>query len=98
MTLYPDIMIEAVANVPVTAINVPEGCVLRTFPPQVQVHYVVGAKQYNNIDVSNFTVVADYSSTAGGEQKKCQLRLVKSPRAARNPYLSTTQVDYLIEQ
>ena len=98
MTLYPDIMIEAVANVPVKAINVPEGCVLRTFPPQVKVHYVVGAKQYNTIDVSNFTVVADYSSTAGGEQKKCQLRLIKSPRSARNPYLSTTQVDYLIEQ
>lgn len=98
MTLYPDIMIEAVAMVPVTAINVPEGCVLRTFPPQVQVRYVIGATQYNHIDTSRFTVVADYTDTDGGTSEKCLLRLVKAPREARSPVLQTPQVDYLVER
>lgn len=97
MTLYPDIMVEATANVPVTAINVPEGCTLRTFPPQVQVHYVIGASQYKHIDVNTFEVVADYESTEDGTTPKCALRLIKAPRMARNPHLPTSQVDYLIE-
>lgn len=98
MTLYPDIMTEAVTMVPITAINVPAGAVLRTFPAQAQVRYVIGASQYNSIDTSTFTVVADYESTENGTSPKCTLRLAKSPSIARNPVLLTTQVDYLIEQ
>lgn len=98
MTLYPDIMTEATATVPVTAINVPEGCILRTFPPQVQVRYAVGASQYNAIDVTSFSVVADYADTSGGTAEHCPLRLAKAPRTARTPVLLTPQVDYLVEK
>lgn len=98
MTLCPDIMTEAVTYVPVVPINVPAGTTLRTFPAQVQVRYAIGASQYNAIDTTSFSVVADYNSTEGGSAPKCVLRLVKSPSMARNPIVQTTQVDYLIEQ
>ena len=98
MTLFPDILVEAIASVPVTPINVPEGCTMRTFPSQVQVSYVTGASRYNSIEVSHFMVIADYSSTNDGEEKQCPIRLIKSPSEARNPKLKTANVDYLIEQ
>lgn len=98
MILYTDIMTEAVTSVPVSAVNIPPGSILRMFPSQVQVRYVVGASQYKQIDENDFRVVADYATTQGGTANKCQLRLVKSPRVVRNPTLTISEVDYLIEQ
>lgn len=98
MTVYPDIMTEAVSSVPITSINVPVGVVLKTFPSSVDVRYVVGTSQFKNLNDADFEVVADYQSTNDGTADKCQLRLVKSPSAARSPMLLTSEVDYLIEQ
>lgn len=98
MTLYTDIMTEAETVVPVTPAHVPVGTILRTFPTQVTVRYVVGASQFKNVNESDFMVEADYSSTGNGTTSKCQLRLVKSPKVVRNPMLMTTEADYLIEQ
>lgn len=98
MTLYTDIMTEAVTMVPITPANVPAGKLLRMFPSQVQVRYVIGASQYKQIQESDFSVIADYETTTDGTADKCKLRLVKSPRAARNPMILISEVDYLIEQ
>lgn len=98
MHVFPDIMTEAVALVPVTTQNVPEGSTMRTFPASVQVRYAIGASQYNAVDMSSFSVVADYNTTENGTSAKCNLRLVKAPRTARHPVIMTPQVDYLLEQ
>ena len=98
MTLYTDIMTEVTTTIPVSAINVPDGYVLRTFPSQIQVKYVIGASEYKKIDEHDFKVVADYSTTEDGSTPKCQLRLLKFPRTAHNPVLESSEVDYLIEQ
>ena len=98
LTLYPDILIEGSAMVTVTPINVPEGYTMRTFPSQIQVDYVVGASRYNSVDVSRFTIYADYAATDNGAEKKCPLRLVKSPSEVRHPVMKETHIDYLLEQ
>lgn len=98
MTLYPDVMVEATTSVPVIPTNVPVAKTLRTFPSQVDVSYVIGASQYKKIGVSQFTVVADYQSTADGTAEKCSLRIVRAPREAHNVRLAVSAVDYLIEQ
>lgn len=98
MTLYTDIMTEAETMVPITPVNVPDGMMLRMFPSQVSVRYVVGASQYKSINEADFKVEADYNSTDGGQTNKCQLRLVRSPRLVRNPTLSISETDYLVEQ
>lgn len=98
MTLFTDIITEAMSMVPITSVNVPAGSILRTFPTQVQVRYVVPASEYKHIDEDDFEVVADYATTDEGTSDKCQIKLVKSPRAVRSPMLSVSEVDYLIEQ
>lgn len=98
MTLYPDVMIEVTTSVPIVPTNVPVTKTLRTFPSQVDVSYVIGASQYKKIGVSQFTVVADYNTTADGTAEKCNLRIVRAPRDAHNVRLSLPSVDYLIEQ
>lgn len=98
MTMFTDIMTEAVTNVNITSINVPPNYVLRTFPSQVQVRYIIGASQFKKINENDFSVVADYMSTNEGTTEKCPIRIVKSPKEARNPMLSVSEVDYLIEQ
>ncbi len=98
LAIYPDIMIEATAMVPVQTINVPERSVLRVFPSHVQVQYIVGASQYNRIDMNEFMVVADYENTDKGTSKHCPIRLIKAPKEVRSPLLVVSQVDYLIEQ
>ena len=98
MTLYPDILVEATINVPITPINVPEGMVMRTFPSQIQVNYIIGAARYHKINQKSFTVVADYAATNEGEHKQCLLKLVKAPSDARSTKLKANYVDYLLEQ
>lgn len=98
MTLFTDVITEATSVVPITAINVPAGRILRTFPSQVQIRYIVPASEYKHINESDFEVVADYTTTDNGVADKCQLKLVKSPRSVRSPMLAMPEVDYLVEQ
>lgn len=98
MIVQPDIFVEATITVPVTPVHFPPGALLRTFPSSVEVHYVVGASKYKEIDPSQFVVTADYESTQGGSLDKCQLKLTQSPREAHTPRLAVQQVDYLLEQ
>lgn len=58
--LYPDILTEENIEVPITAINMPEGKVLRTFPQRVTVNFIVGASMFRSISSEQFAVVVDY--------------------------------------
>ena len=95
---FPDVLTEAHLNVPISAINVPEGKILRMFPSQVTVSFAVGASHYKNIKKEHFTVVADYLSTRGGLEDKIVLKLITAPKDVRNPKISPEQVSYLIEK
>ena len=107
MTLIPDVLAEEVVEVPIEAVNMPEGMVLRTFPSKVKVHFVVGArilrKMPKNAETKQllprcFHVIADYHDIAGGEGDKCKLTLRSVPGEVRNARLEKDEVDYLLEQ
>lgn len=98
VTLCPDILTEESIEVPIVAVNMPEGKTLRTFPSRVRVHFVVGAGMYRQITHEQFCVEADYQELRGGAAEKCLLHLRKVPSTVKNPSLEVTQVDYLIEQ
>ena len=55
--LYPDILTEETIEVPVTAVNMPEGKVLRSFPQRVTVNFIVGASMFRSISSDQFAVV-----------------------------------------
>ena len=96
--LYPDILTEETIEVPVTAVNMPEGKVLRSFPQRVTVNFIVGASMFRSISSDQFAVVVDYNELIEHPSDKCNIYLKASPHSVRSAKLSISQVDYLIEQ
>lgn len=96
--LYPDILTEENIEVPITAINMPEGKVLRTFPQRVTVNFIVGASMFRCISPEQFAVVVDYNEIIDHPSDKCSIHLRETPQGVRNARLKMTQVDYLIEE
>ena len=93
-----DILTEKTIEVPITAVNMPEGKVLRTFPSRVTVHFVAGASVYKNLTYEDFTVVADYKEMKASPSEKCRIYLKKAPPGISRARLSIDAVDYLIEE
>lgn len=98
ITLFPDILTEESLEVPITAVNKPDGLVIRTFPQHVRVKFTVGASMYRFIKPSDFQVVVDYKEIVARPSDKCALVLLAKPRGVNNVRLEIAQVDYLIEQ
>lgn len=96
--LYPDILTEENIEVPITAVNMPEGKVLRTFPQRVTVNFIVGASMFRSISPEQFVVVVDYNEIIDHPSDKCSIHLRETPQGVRNARLKMTQVDYLIEE
>lgn len=96
--LYPDILTEENIEVSITAINMPEGKVLRTFPQRVTVNFIVGASMFRSISPEQFAVVVDYNEIIDHPSDKCSIHLRETPQGVRNARLKMTQVDYLIEE
>ena len=96
--LYPDILTEETIEVPVTAVNMPEGKVLRSFPQRVTVNFIVGASMFRSISSDQFAVVVDYNELIEHPSDQCTIHLRQCPQGVRNARLQMTQVDYLIEE
>ena len=98
LTLCADVLTEESIEVPIHAVNIPEGQTLRTFPPRVKVRFIVGASTFRQIKADEFRVEADCKELLKDHPEKCQLYLRKIPAGVKNAQLEITQVDYLIEQ
>lgn len=96
--LYPDILTEESIEVPIMAINMPEGKVLRTFPQRVKINFIVGASMFRSITQEQFAVVVDYNEIVAHPSDKCTVHLQQTPHGVRNARLQMSQVDYLIEE
>lgn len=95
---FPDILTEESMEVPIVAINMPKGQVLRTFPGKVNVHFIVGVSQFRHVRPDMFKVVADYNDIAAHPSDKCTLYLKAVPKGVSKAQLEINQVDYLLEQ
>ena len=98
MFIYPDVLAEAIVEVPVVALNMPPGKKLRTFPQKVKVIFVAGASIFQYIHAEQFQVVADYNEIVNHPSDKCPIRVVAKPRGVRNARPEVSYVDYLIEE
>ena len=98
ISICPDILTEEKFDVPIVAINMPEGKVLRTFPSRVTVTFTVGASLFRTIRPEGFKVVADYNEMTASPSEKCNIYLRSVPHGVRNARISVNQVDYLIEE
>ena len=79
LSVYPDVLTEESIEVPVSAVNMPAGMVLRTFPSRVTVRFTIGASQFRMIRPEQFNVVVDYQTLAENPSDKCTLQLRSVP-------------------
>lgn len=93
-----DILTEEKMDVPIVAINMPAGKILRTFPSRVTVTFTVGASLFRSITPDKFKVVADYNELVASPSDKCNIYLRETPHGAWNARINVNQVDYLIEE
>lgn len=98
LSVYPDVLTEESIEVPVSAINMPAGMVLRTFPSRVTVRFTIGASQFRMIRPEQFKVVVDYLTLAENPSDKCTLQLISVPSSVSKAKLELDKVDYLLEQ
>lgn len=98
LSVYPDVLTEESIEVPVSAINMPAGMVLRTFPSRVTVRFTIGASQFRMIRPEQFKVVVDYQTLAENPSDKCTLQLRSVPSSVSKAKLELDKVDYLLEQ
>ena len=94
----PDMLTEEKFDVPIVAVNMPEGKILRTFPSKVTVTFTVGASLFRTIHPEGFRVVADYDEVVANPSDKCNIYLRSIPHGVRNARINVNQVDYLIEE
>ena len=98
LSVYPDVLTEESIEVPVSAVNMPAGMVLRTFPSRVTVRFTIGASQFRMIRPDQFNVVVDYQALAENPSDKCTLQLRSVPSSVSKAKLELDKVDYLLEQ
>lgn len=98
LSVYPDVLTEESIEVPVSAVNMPAGMVLRTFPSRVIVRFTIGASQFRMIRPEQFNVVVDYQTLAENPSDKCTLQLRSVPSSVSKAKLELDKVDYLLEQ
>ena len=98
LSVYPDVLTEESIEVPVSAVNMPAGMVLRTFPSRVTVRFTIGASQFRTIRPEQFNVVVDYQALAENPSDKCTLQLRSVPSSVSKAKLERDKVDYLLEQ
>lgn len=98
ISICPDILTEENCEVPIEAVNMPDGKILRTFPSRVTVTFTVGASIFRSITPDRFKVVADYNELMANPSDKCNIYLRSVPHGVRNARLSVNKVDYLIEE
>lgn len=98
LSVYPDVLTEESIEVPVSAVNMPAGMVLRTFPSRVTVRFTIGASQFRMIRPEQFNVVVDYRALAENPSDKCTLQLRSVPSSVSKAKLELDKVDYLLEQ
>lgn len=98
LSAYPDVLTEEKVEVSITALNMPEGKKLRTFPSRVTVTFTIGASMFRSIHPDKFKVIADYNELIGNPSEKCNIYLRYIPENVRNARIDVNQVDYLIEE
>ena len=90
---------DAVIDVPIEAINVPEGVILNISPSRVQVSFVTGVTNAEAISQEDFSVVVDYNDVETGVgQKEIPVKLRSSTALVKRPRLAFDKVEYSIEK
>ena len=81
VTLFPDVLTEGSADVPIVAVNKPRNLIIRTFPQTVKVRYTVGSMVYRLPGWSFYpTLPTSASCTSFATRASCARQLSRRRR------------------
>ena len=83
--------------IPITFVNVPDGYVVKTFPNEVEVVYLVGLTDYETIKASQFKAVIDLNEL-NETPTKLNVQLIRSPNNVNIIRQNPTSVEYIIRR
>lgn len=98
VTAYADRLVEKQVQVPVQGVNFPAGKTLRTFPPKVQVTFLVGASLFSKIDAESFVIVVNYADLVDNDDNRCSLSLKSTPDGVQRARITPNEVEFIIEE
>ncbi|MCM1005477.1 MAG: hypothetical protein NC402_04195 [Prevotella sp.] len=82
--------------VPIEAVGVPDNESVSFFPQKVEVTYLVPMSAREDIPVSDFKVVADYTDVAASASDKVNIKILSLPKAVSSATVSHDSVEYTI--
>jgi len=89
---------EGSMEVPVHAINVQPGFVLKTFPDKVKVRYKVSLSQYNEVRAEMFDAVVDASGLPDDRTRQLKVKLETAPHFIRTVIIEPEKTDYILRK
>ena len=92
-----DIFTDKTLQVPIYCDNVPKNKIIRLFPLNANVTFLVSSTHYSDIKPNDFIIVVDYQETATNP-KWCKLHVSQKPDEVRNLRISPEYVEYVIEK
>ena len=97
LSIATDRLVEKTVKVPIQQANFPASKKLRTFPPEADVNFTVGMRDYDRIGSENFVIVVSYDDLQNASSDRIPIRLKSLPDGVSNVRLQQTEVEYLIE-
>ncbi|MCK0147719.1 YbbR-like domain-containing protein [Arenibacter sp. F26102] len=89
---------EKVFPVPVEVVNVPEGVEIRTFPEMASVLCRGRSSAIKELAVTDFVVIADYSSLKDKSENILELKLAKKPDSLNVVQLRENKVEFILKR
>lgn len=89
---------ELTLNIPIEAINAPEGLNVKTFPATITLSCWVGLADYDKMTTSMFRATIDYNSLISNTSGKIRVTLTRKPSNAKNIRFYPRNVECLIEK
>lgn len=99
ITYYVESYTEKSLEVPITAVNVPQGYTFKAFPQTAHVKFSVGLSNFEKVGTSDIDITADLIDiTPGSSTSKIKLKLAEWPDFVSNITYSPIFVEYLLER
>ncbi len=92
-----DLFTDKTISVPIYSENTPRDKIIRPFPLQAKITFLVSSSLYNEISPADFLIVVDYNTIKPGDTR-CKLILRQMPDGVSNIRISPETVEYVIEQ
>jgi YbbR domain-containing protein len=87
---------EDTLNIPVTVVNNEKNYVVKTFPEQIKVTYLVSLGNYRKVKTNMFSAEADISKAVSEKQNKLKVEIVRFPSFVKLQKMEPQKIEFII--